>query len=94
MDRINRAQIEVGRKRWQALDALNAYDISGGFDRLMVPTLILMADHFHYTDILDDYLKQIPSPVTGKIIGNARFGMTWEKAEAVSVHAVEFLASL
>lgn len=94
MDRINRAQIEVGRNRWQALDALNAYDISGGFDRLMVPTLILMADHFHYIDILDDYLKQIPPPVSGKIIENARFGMTWEKPTEISAHVVAFLGRL
>jgi pimeloyl-ACP methyl ester carboxylesterase len=94
MDRINRAQIEVGRNRWQALDALNAYDISGGFDRLTLPTLILMADHFHYTDILDDYLKQIPPPVSGTVIKNARFGMTWEKADEVAQHVMGFLAAI
>lgn len=93
MDRINRAQIEVGRNRWQALDALNAYDISGGFDRLTAPTLILMADNFHYTEKLDDYLKQIPAPVRGKIIEGARFGMTWEKADEIAEHVFEFLAA-
>jgi len=94
MDRINRAQIEVGRRRWQALDALNAYDISGGFDRLRVPTLILMADYFHYTEKLSDYLRRIPPPVTGKVIENARFGMTWEKADEVAARAVAFLSAL
>jgi pimeloyl-ACP methyl ester carboxylesterase len=94
MDRINRAQIEVGRNRWQALDALNAYDIGGGFDRLSLPTLILMAEHFHYTEHLGDYLRQIPPPVTGKVISNARFCMTWEKADETAAHVIEFLAKL
>lgn len=94
MDRINRAQIEVGRRRWQALDALNAYDIGGGFDRLTLPTLILMADHFHYTEQLDDYLRRIPPPVDGKVVKDARFGMTWEKADEIGAYAKEFLAKL
>lgn len=94
MDRINRAQIEAGRRRWQALDALNAYNISAGFDRLSCPTLILMAEHFHYTERLDDYLRQIPPPVAGKVIKDARFCMTWEKAEEIAAHTVEFLADL
>jgi len=92
MDRINRAQIEVGRRRWQALDALNAYDIGGGFRQLALPTLILMADHFHYTEKLDDYCREIPPPVTGKVIANARFGMTWEKADEIAMHVTAFLA--
>jgi pimeloyl-ACP methyl ester carboxylesterase len=94
MDRINRAQIEVGRRRWQALDALNAYDISAGFDRLTVPTLILMADHFHYTAQLDDYLRRIPPPVAGKVIEGARFGMTWEKADEIAADVIAFLADV
>jgi 3-oxoadipate enol-lactonase len=94
MDRINRAQIEAGRRRWQALDALNAYDIGAGFDRLTVPTRILMADHFHYTAQLDDYLRRIPPPVTGKVIKDARFGMTWEKADEIAADVIAFLAEV
>lgn len=94
MDRINRAQMEAGRRRWQPLDALNAYDIRSGFANLTLPTLILMADHFHYTERLDDYLRLIPPPVEGHVIKGARFGMTWEKSDEIAAHVGRFLAAL
>src|SRR5262249_55021738 len=40
MDRINVAQIEAGRERWQALNALQEYDIPGNLERLQCPVLL------------------------------------------------------
>jgi hypothetical protein len=48
MDRINVAQIEAGRERWQALRALGMYDLPAGLARAACPVLFLMGEQFHY----------------------------------------------
>jgi len=91
MDRINRAQIEVGRNRWQALDALNAYDVGGGLALLDKDTLLLMGEHFHYTPRIDEYRTRLRRLQSVQVIGGARFGMAWEKADAVAEQVRTFL---
>ena len=92
MDRINVAQIEAGRHRWQALDALNAYDIGGKLGQLDRDTLLLMGEHFHYTPLLDEYRRRIPKLVAADVIPQARFCMGWEKADVVASRVIAFLA--
>ncbi|WP_426959500.1 alpha/beta fold hydrolase [Muricoccus radiodurans] len=92
MDRINRAQIEAGRNRWQALDALNAYDIGAGMERLQRDTLLLMGEHFHYTGLMDEYRRRLPRLVAGEVVKEARFCMGWEKASEVGARVRAFLA--
>lgn len=84
MDRINTAQIEAGRDRWQALDALNAYDIGKGMERLARPTLLLMGEHFHYTPLIEEYRRRLRGLVAAEVIGDARFCMGWEKAGEIA----------
>lgn len=91
MDRINLAQIQCGRHRWQALDALNAYDIAAGLEQIHGPTLLLMGESFHYSGILDEYRTRIPRLEAAEIIPNARFCLGWEKAEVVGRRVAEFL---
>lgn len=91
MDRINVAQIEAGRERWQALDALNAYDIGTNLTKLSQPTLLLMGEHFHYTPIIDEYRKRIPHLIAAEVIPDARFCMGWEKADQVGARVLAFL---
>jgi pimeloyl-ACP methyl ester carboxylesterase len=92
MDRINRAQIEAGRHRWQALDALNAYDIGTRMSQLKQPTLLLMGEHFHYTPIIDEYRQRIAPLVSAEVIPEARFCMGWEKAEPIGKRVIDFVA--
>jgi pimeloyl-ACP methyl ester carboxylesterase len=92
MDRINVAQIEAGRHRWQALDALNAYDIGANLERLDCETLLLMGEHFHYTPLLDEYRRRIRRLAAAEVVPQARFCMGWEKADVVGKRVIAFLA--
>lgn len=90
MDRVNRAQIEVGRNRWQALDALHAYDLNAKLARIGQPALLLIGEHFHYARFKDDFAALI-SNVRLRIIAGARFCMTWERAADIAQHAGDFV---
>lgn len=90
MDRINRAQIEVGRRRWQALDALNGYDVAAHLPLLERPTLLLMGEHFHYTPRIDEYRQRLRHLHAAEVIAGARFGMAWEKAPEVAARVLAF----
>mgnify|MGYP003349452850 CR=1 FL=1 len=60
MDRINVAQIEAGRHRWQALDALHAYDLSGNLRRIACPVLAMTSDSkLHPVAEAETWRKQI-----------------------------------
>src|SRR5688572_22112159 len=48
MDRINVAQIEAGRDRWQPLHALGAYDLLTRLPQIDAPVHFVMGEHFHY----------------------------------------------
>jgi pimeloyl-ACP methyl ester carboxylesterase len=91
MDRINQAQIAVGRRRWQALDALNAYDVANGMRSLDVPTLLLMGEHFHYTHLIPEYRRLIPGLHAAEVVPQARFCMAWEKADHIGARVLRFL---
>jgi pimeloyl-ACP methyl ester carboxylesterase len=90
MDRINVAQIEVGRDRWQALGALHAYDITGNLGLVARPVLLLMGEHFQYTPFRDE-LRRFINDGQSDVIGGARFCMTWEHAEEIGRRALAFL---
>lgn len=90
MDRINTAQIEAGRHRWQALDALNAYDLANNFEKVGCEALLLMGEHFHYTSLIDEYKKRIKR-ITAEVIPDARFCMGWEKADVIAPKVIEFV---
>jgi pimeloyl-ACP methyl ester carboxylesterase len=92
MDRINVAQIEAGRHRWQALDALNAYDIGRSLERLDCDTLLMMGEHFHYTPRLDEYRRRIRRLAAAEVVPQARFCMGWEKAGVVGQRVIAFLS--
>jgi hypothetical protein len=48
MDRINTAQLEIGRDRWQAMGALSKFDTLGGMAALKCPVLMLYGEQFIY----------------------------------------------
>jgi pimeloyl-ACP methyl ester carboxylesterase len=90
MDRVNVAQVEAGRDRWQALDALHQYDIAANLARMQCPTLLLIGEHFHYLQNRDDFHNK-NKYLRSKVIVGARFDMGWERASEVGRHTLEFL---
>jgi len=90
MDRINRAQIEAGRERWQALDALHKYDIPGSLVRVRKPVLQLTGEHFIYTKDLDEFRSRIPH-VDSRILAGGRCCVGWEKADDIARATLQFI---
>jgi pimeloyl-ACP methyl ester carboxylesterase len=92
MDRINTAQMEVGRNRWQAVTALANFDVGDGLSRLAHPTLLLLGEHFYYTRYLPDMISRVRD-LRHAVLPGARFCMSWERAAEIAEQATGFLAS-
>lgn len=90
MDRVNVAQIEAGRHRWQALDALHQYDIVAHLKRVACPILLLIGEHFHYLRNRDAF-HAANKNLRSEVIAGARFCMGWERAAEVARHTLAFL---
>jgi len=90
MDRINRSQMEAGRNRWQALDALRAFDLAGGLRRLRCPVRVLMGENFYFLQHRDEMMSHLPG-ATLRVVPNGRFCVTWEHAATVAQEARDFL---
>ena len=91
MDRINVAQIEAGRERWQALDALGEYNIPSNLGRLQVPVLLIYGDHFLYFKFLDEVTRRIKNHQV-RIVKDGRFCLPWEHPNEVGEATLRFLA--
>jgi pimeloyl-ACP methyl ester carboxylesterase len=89
MDRINTAQLEIGRDRWQAMGALAKFDTLGGMAALMCPVLMLYGEHFIYGQHRAQLQARCPQAKV-EIIPGARFCMSWERAEEVAARARAF----
>ena len=90
MDRINTAQFEIGRDRWQAMGALAGFDTLGGMAALKCPVLMLYGEHFIYGRHRP--LLQSKCPQAGvEIVPGGRFCMSWERADEVAKRARAFL---
>jgi pimeloyl-ACP methyl ester carboxylesterase len=92
MDRVNVAQIEVGRERWQALDALHAYELNENLGRIRQPVLLLIGELFHYCKYRAEFDRLIPN-VRSHVVSGARFFMGWERAQEIAQHVKALLAS-
>jgi len=90
MDRINTAQFEIGRDRWQAMGALARFDTLGGMAALECPVLMLYGEHFIYgrhRALLQAKCRQAEV----EIVPGGRFCMSWERAAEVAAAARRFL---
>lgn len=89
MDRINRAQIECGRDRWQALTALHYYDLKAGQRRITCPVMLLVGEHFYCRDKAEVIGARIADfrwfELTGK-----RFCAGWEAADEIAGRVIDF----
>jgi pimeloyl-ACP methyl ester carboxylesterase len=90
MDRINVAQVEAGRDRWQPLYALGAYDQHASFRGIECDVLFLMGEHFHYTKDLPSLAKLAPRG-RGEVIAGARFCATWSHADFIAARTFDFM---
>jgi len=91
MDRINTAQLEVGRDRWQAVQAFSGFDLVGTLGKLTCPVLMLYGEHFIYgrhRALLQSKCRRAKV----EIVPGARFCMSWERAGDVAAHTRAFLA--
>jgi len=91
MDRINTAQFEIGRDRWQAMDALARFDTLGGMATLKCPVLMLYGEHFIYGRHRALLQSKCPQARI-EIVPGGRFCMSWERATEVAALARGFLA--
>jgi pimeloyl-ACP methyl ester carboxylesterase len=90
MDRINVAQFQIGRDRWQAMGALASFDTLGTAARVKQPTLMLYGEHFIYGKhraLVSSRIADVPSV----IVAGGRFCMTWERASDIAAAATRFL---
>jgi pimeloyl-ACP methyl ester carboxylesterase len=90
MDRINTAQMEVGRNRWQAVTALANFDMNDGLSRLAQPGLLLLGEHFYYATFLDEMIARVKD-LSHAVLPGGRFCMSWERAAEIAEHATPFL---
>jgi pimeloyl-ACP methyl ester carboxylesterase len=90
MDRINTAQMQIGRNRWQAVTALANFDTDDGLRRLAQPTLLLLGEHFYYATFLGEMIARVKD-LRHAILPGGRFCMSWERAAEVAGRATPFL---
>jgi len=90
MDRINTAQLEIGRDRWQAMTALKRFDTLGALARLACPVLMVYGENFIYGRHRDLMKSRVPQAEVA-IVPGGRFCMTWERAAEIASLARRFL---
>jgi pimeloyl-ACP methyl ester carboxylesterase len=90
MDRINTAQIQAGRNRWQALDALKVHALNARLSEIKQPAMLLIGEHFHYARFKHNFEELMPR-ANVRILKGGRMCMTWERAEEIAGLAVEFM---
>ncbi len=90
MDRINTAQFEIGRDRWQAMEALKRFDPLATLARVRCPVLMLYGERFIYGKHRALMQKSCPHAAM-EIVPGGRFCMTWERANDVAARAAKFL---
>ena len=90
MDRINTAQLEIGRDRWQAVQAFEKFDLFAALANVACPVLMLYGERFIYGKhraLLQSKCQQ----ARVEIIAGGRFCMSWERAEDIAGQARAFL---
>ncbi len=90
MDRINTAQFEIGRDRWQAMQALAKFDTLAGMAALKCPVLMLYGEKFIYGKHRALLQSKCPQAEV-QLIPDGRFCMSWERATEVADAAQRFL---
>jgi len=82
MDRINVAQMEAGRDRWQGLTAMHAYDLAATAPTVRSPVLAIYGEQFHFTPLRQDLVSMFREAQV-EVIPNGRFCIGWEHAKTI-----------
>jgi pimeloyl-ACP methyl ester carboxylesterase len=90
MDRINVAQAEANRDRFQLLSAFANYDLLAAFASIRCPVLQLMGEHFHYNKFRAEFERRIDD-LCYEIIPEARFCAVWEFADHIGDRVARFM---
>jgi pimeloyl-ACP methyl ester carboxylesterase len=90
MDRINTAQFEIGRDRWQAMEALKHFDVLATLAEVRCPVLMLYGENFVYGRHRALMQARCPHGRV-EIVPGGRFCMSWERAPDIARHARAFL---
>ena len=90
MDRINVAQLEAGRDRWQPLAALGRYDLLARLPQIAAHVHFFMGEQFHYRKDLDALAAHARN-ATREVIPGARFCVTWSHAGFLAQRAFELM---
>lgn len=91
MDRMNRAQMEAGRDRWQLVNAMDAYDLAPTLEKMTTTALLIWGEHFIYAANREGLTSRIKD-CREEIIAGGRFDMCFEKHAAVGAAAAAFLS--
>jgi pimeloyl-ACP methyl ester carboxylesterase len=90
MDRINTAQLEIGRNRWQAVKAYEKFDLFGTMQRVKCPVLMLYGERFVYGR--HRFMLHTKCPHADmQVVEGGGFCLTWERAADIAAHARRFL---
>lgn len=90
LDRLNTAQIEAGRDRWQVFNALTGHDVEDSLERVRCPSLVLAGDHFYLAGRVGDIAAMLPRS-RGALVKDARFCATWERAPQIAEAMATFM---
>lgn len=90
MDRMNRAQMEAGRERWQLVNAMDAYDLAPALEQMTIPTLLVWGEHFIYAANREGLTSRL-TDCRERVIPDGRFDLCFEKHVEVGEAAVDFL---
>ena len=89
MDRMNRAQIEAGRDRWQALTALRRYALGTTLARLRCPVLRLTGEHFYFRHMEPEFRKRVKH-LQSEVLADTRFCACWKRANEIAARTIAF----
>lgn len=89
LDRLNTAQIEAGRDRWQVFNALTGHDVEDSLEQVRCPSLVLAGEHFYLASRVDDITAMLPGS-HGALVRDARFCATWERAPQIAQTMASF----
>jgi pimeloyl-ACP methyl ester carboxylesterase len=93
MDRVNRAQIESGRDRWQALTALAHYDMIAGLGRVAHPVMLFTTEHFYFREHLPEIFATLGDRLAAAHdIPGGRVCAGWEFAHQIGPQVIAFAA--
>jgi len=90
MDRMNRAQMEAGRDRWQLVNAMDAYDLAPTLEVISRPVQLVWGEHFVYAANRDGFHSRL-SDYREDVIPGGRFDMCFEKPAEVGAAVLDFL---